>query len=184
MKKLLIIMMMAATYMVMSACIAWGLEPYILDEERLKTNTVSVDLIQYLHPGPEWVRDEPGQPFDFNRMRVIETLPTEQLDEFIISFTEIPYDYFGQYYNAPVGICIKINYDNGDFLIACCNFLGDRVYNFVATYDISGEITSTVGGFPLDPDYDYYALVNSYFDTQLTLPESQTEEKRSGCGIG
>ena len=104
-------------------------------------------------------------PFDTDKASVVESLPTEKIPEFLDAFskTDILHTYYA--YNSPKDICIRLNYENGDFLIIWADYARGSFGGYIGEYSANGEVLSFWGSFSA---LDYYEeLVNNYFDYNL-----------------
>ena len=95
--------------------------------------------------------------FDFAKMKVIDTLPSDKQNDFLDDLYNIwILDYTP--YDSPAKECVKINYKDGSFDIICFN------WSYSATFDSNGNLVNTIGtgaGTALKE------LVNDYFEKVL-----------------
>ena len=168
MKKWSFLFVLTALCLLLGAC-----DPgfYTVDQEELK-QVVSVELIQYGNPEQKhfssWVPDQFKKlvSFDAEKATVLETLPADKIPEFLDAFSEaeILHTYYA--YNSPRDICLRLNYENGDFLIAWANYAEGSYAGYIGEYSSSGTVLSFWGSFCSLPEYK--SLVNDYFTQSLT----------------
>lgn len=168
MKRVVCLVLMVAICLMMSAC-----DPgmYYIDREALNA-VVCVQLIEYDNPDQKqfvtWVPDQFDQlrPFDQSRTRVLETLPQEKMGEFLDTFseTDILYAYYA--YDSPKDICLRLTYENGDFLIIWANYADDAFAGYIGEYASDGSVLTFWGCF--SGVFYYKNLVNQVFSYPLT----------------
>ena len=135
---------------------------YSPTEEYLK-DVVSIQLIRYNNPDQKdfisWVPDHSDDlvAFDNSRVEIIEILDNEKFDAFSTAFqsTEVFLDYYD--FDSPDGVCIRVNYENGEFLIIGRDYIG--------YFSENGEVSKFLGCFSART---YYTdLVNEFFEYQV-----------------
>ena len=134
-------------------------------------NVISVELIEYENPDQKhfttWVPEQFDElaPFNFANATVLETLPEEKIPDFLDAFskTDILHSYYA--YNSPKDICIRLNYESGDFLIIWANYAENRYAGYIGEYSADGTVSSFWGSFSSLSDYK--DLVNSFFVYEL-----------------
>ena len=85
---------------------------FIIEEDYLE-DVIAIELIEYDNPNQKsfftWVPNQFDElkPFEITNYRVLEELPEEKIDEFLLSFqeTDILHTYYA--YDSPKDICIK-----------------------------------------------------------------------------
>ena len=126
-------------------------------------DAVSVELIRYNNPDQKdfisWVPDHSDDlvAFDNSKVEIIEILDNEKFDAFSTAFqgTQIMHTYYRC--DSPDGVCIRVNYENGKFLIVGKDYVGYFLEN--------GEVSAFVGCFS---SRTYYTdLVNEFFEYQV-----------------
>ena len=136
---------------------------YSTTEEFLK-DVVSIELIRYNNPDQKdfisWVPDHSDDlvSFDNSKVEIIEELDNEKFDAFSTAFqsTEIMHTYYRC--DSPDGVCIRVNYENGKFLIVGKDYVGYFLEN--------GEVLAFEGCFS---SRTYYTdLVNEFFEYQVS----------------
>lgn len=169
MKKVVCFLMLAL------ACCFWGscvYDPgrYSIDREALN-KTKSIELIDYNNPEQKefitWVPDQFDKlvAFDFSKVSVIETLAEEKINDFLDSFSKMHILHTYYAYNSPNDVCIKVNYENGEFLIIWANYKRGSFSGYIGEYSQDGKVLSFWGSFcALD---DYKDLVNNYFSYSI-----------------
>lgn len=129
------------------------------------SDTVSVELIRYDNPEQKhfssWVPDHTSElkPFDQSKVVVSETLDENKIPDFIDTICE--YDILYKYYafDTPNGICIKLTYSNGDFLIVSCN--ENSFKGYIGKFFSNGEVADFIGCFSAFDSFE--TLLNDYF---------------------
>ena len=163
MKKLVCVLCLFSLIM-LTAC-----DPsiYKVEEYNLE-GVISVELIEYDNPNQKqfasWVPNHFSNllPFELDKARVLQTLDNAALPEFISAFNEceILHTYYA--YNSPKDMCIRLNCDDGRFLIVWANYNCDSYAGYIGEYLADGSVYSFWGCFcSLD---DYVQLVNNYFN--------------------
>ena len=131
--------------------------------EKYLEDVVSIELIRYNNPDQKdfisWVPDHSDDlvAFDNSRVEIIEILDNEKFDAFSTAFqsTEIMHTYYRC--DSPDGVCIRVNYENGEFLIIGMDYIGRFLEN--------GEVSAFAGCFS---SITYYTdLVNEFFEYQV-----------------
>ena len=167
MKKLKLFVVILLVFCFLCAC-----DPatYVIDWSTLD-NVVSVELIEYKNLNQKhftsWVPDQFNElvPFYSANATVLETLPEEKIPDFLNAFseTDILHTYYA--YDSPKDICLRLNYENGDFLIIWANYTEDRFAGYIGEYGADGTVLSFWGSFSA---LQYYEdLVEQYFDYTL-----------------
>ena len=127
---------------------------------------VKVELIKYDNPDQgefiTWVLDQTDKllPYDVNKETLLATLDTERINAFTEQLSQ--YDILDKYfaYDSPNGMCIKMTYKNGDFVIINC--AEDSFAGYIGKYRQNGEVASFLGCFS---NRDYFErLVEDNFD--------------------
>ena len=134
-------------------------------------NVISVELIEYENPDQKhfitWVPDQFDElvPFNLANATILETLPKEKIPDFLDAFstTDILHTYYA--YNSPKDICIRLNYESGDFLIIWANYAESSYAGYIGEYSADGTVSSFWGSFS---SLSYYTdLVNQFFACEL-----------------
>lgn len=144
--------------------------PYNFKSEDL-AEVISIELINYDNPEQKhfssWVPNHTSdlKKFDFKKMNHLETLDQSGISAFAddLCDCEILYKYFA--YDSPSGICIKLNYFNGDFLIVQSDYETGSFIGYIGKFNIYGEVADFIGCF--ESLSSYKRLVNNYFSTQI-----------------
>lgn len=127
----------------------------------------TIELIEYENPDQKhfmsWVPNhfEELKPFNSANATVIETLQEEKNTDFLNAFmqTDILNKYYG--YDSPVDVCIRLNYENGDFLIIWANYKENSFAGYIGEYSANGAVLSFWGSF--SGLFYYQDLVNNFF---------------------
>ena len=168
MKKLALLIGLWIVCLVFSAC---DPSSYQFDYHDLADNVVRIELIHYDNPDQRqfisWVPDHSSHlmPFQSSRMTVLETLDDAKKSDFLKQLSEayILDKYY--VYNSPKGICIKLSYSNGDFLIITCNYAEKAFGGYIGRYSENGDVAEFIGSFS---GYDSFeSLVNDFFEIKI-----------------
>ena len=168
MKKFILLISLVIICCLLCAC---DPAPYTIDQEKLNS-VVSIELIQYENPDQQkfttWVPDQFNKlvPFNPDNATVLETLPSEKNSEFLEAFakTDILHTYYA--YNSPKDICLRLNYENGNFLIIWANYAEKTYAGYIGEYSSDGSVLSFWGSFSALSFYEN--LINQYFTYTLS----------------
>ena len=131
-----------------------------------------VELINYDNPNQKhftsWVPNHFDNllPFDLSKATTLERLEESKTENFLTDFqekTDILHTYYA--YNSPKGLCIKVNYENGNFLIIWANYKQNSFAGYIGEYLPDGSVLSFWGSFSSLDNYEY--LVNTYFNQKI-----------------
>ena len=158
--------------LVVICCLLCACDPgsYTIDQDALN-NVVRIELIQYENRNQKhftsWVPDQFDELVSFNSANatVLETLPTEKNAEFLEAFsqTDILHTYYA--YDSPKDICLRLHYENGDFLIIWANYAEDSFSGYIGEYSEDGTVLSFWGSFSA---LSYYEdLIEQFFTHNL-----------------
>lgn len=165
MKKTISYIMIICVFISLSGCV-WDPASYLFDYEKLKEQVATVELINYENEEPKKIKDiSEILPYDFDKEEVLETLPADKIDDFIMDLSEIRFMIDSDFSNSPVGICIKVTYKNGEFIIITSTLM-DVAYGLVELFNSNGCPIEYIGA-PGDRD-EFVALVNKYFEHKTT----------------
>ncbi len=167
MKKVVSVILFLLIIFLLCAC-----DPgfFLVDREELN-DVICVELIGYENINQEkfgsWVPNHYDElkPFIIENAIVLETLPEEQISAFLDSFaeTDILHTYYA--YDSPKDICIRLTYENGDFIIIWANYEENSYSGYIGEYSSDGSVLSFWGSFS---SLDYYkSLVDEYFICDL-----------------
>lgn len=145
--------------------------PYFFDYEDLHNEVIRVELIDHENPEQRkfrsWVKDHSRElvPFKLSNMTVLETLDHNDVPTFLkqVSETEFLHKYY--VFDSPKGICIRVIYENGDFLILSCDYDNESFGGYVGIYNSEGDVVDFIGSFCRYDDFE--SLVGDYFETVL-----------------
>ncbi len=139
-------------------------------EDRL-SNVVLVELIEYKNPdqkhfaGSSSDRFDELVPFDPAKVTVLETLATEKNTEFVEAFLQANI-LDGHYaYNSPNDMCLRLTYENGDFLIIWADYALGRYAGYIGEYAADGTVQDFWGSF--SALHYYEDLVGQFFTSEL-----------------
>lgn len=149
-----------------------GCDPgsYSFNREEL-SDVVKIELINYDNPDQDsffsWVPDHSSdlKSFDNSKMTILENLGENKISDFLDDLCE--YDVLDTYYayDSPKGICIKLSYPNGDFMIIWGDYLHKSFDGYIGKFYSDGEVAEFIGCFSSYSSYE--SLVNDYFQTQI-----------------
>ena len=168
MKRLLIFLYATTILLCMTGCDPGS---YSFEYEELTECIVAVELINYDNSEQRhfmtWVIDQSSRllPFDSNKCTVLASLEEDNLSDFLsdLSEADILPDYYA--YNSPKGVCLRLLYENGEFMVIWCNYEKTSYTGYIGTYTSSGEVIDFIGCFS---GYFYFEdLVNDYFTFDL-----------------
>ena len=167
MKKALSIIVAMTICFLLCACDPGS---FLIDRESLN-NVLSIELVEYANPNQKhfysWVPDQFNRllPFVPANATTLKCLPSDKIQDFLDAFseTDILHTYYA--YNSPKDVCIKLNYDNGNFLIIWANYKDNSFAGYIGEYSSDGTVLSFWGSFS---SLSYYKeLVQQYFDYNL-----------------
>jgi len=165
MKKTISYIMVICVLVSLGGCV-WDPAITYFDYDELKEQIATVELINYENENPKIIKDASNVlPFDFAKMEVIETLAADKIDDFVTDLSETGFMDYSSFAKEPVGICIKITYKDGKFIIITSTLM-DVAYGIVEVFDSNGYPIEYIGA-PADRD-EYVALVNKYFEHKTT----------------
>ena len=167
MKRIAAIILVIATCFLSTSCDPTSFE---IDIDALDS-VVSVELIEYDNPEQKhfvsWVPDQFDElvPFIPARATVLEALPSEKTSDFLDAFsrTDILHTYYA--YDSPKDVCLRLNYENGDFLIIWANYAADSYAGYIGEYSSDGRVLSFWGSF--SSLLFYKDLVNQFFTYKI-----------------
>ena len=167
MKKIISVLCFVLCCFMLTACDPGS---FIIEEDYLK-DVIAIELIEYDNPNQKsfftWVPNQFDElkPFDITNYRVLEELPEEKIDEFLLSFqeTDILHTYYA--YDSPKDICIKLNYSNSNFLIIWANYKQNVFAGYIGEYLPDGTVLSFWGCF--SALFYYEELVSDFFSIEL-----------------
>lgn len=165
MKKISVLLIILLCLNCLCSCDPNHIRAYNNSEDN-KSITESIELIYYENDSSKEIflslynfkfNLKNYKSFDFTKMRVIDTLPSDKQNDFLDDLYNIwLLDYTP--YDSPAKECVKINYKDGSFDIICFN------WSYSATFDSNGNLVKTIGtgaGTALKE------LVNDYFEMVL-----------------
>ena len=167
MKKIFAIMIAVITCFSICSC---DPSSFVVSRDSLD-NVICVELIEYANSDQKhfttWVPDQSYKlvPFNLANATILETLPEEKISEFLDAFsmTDILHTYYA--YDSPKDICIRLNYESGDFLIIWANYAENSHAGYIGEYSSDGTVSSFWGSFS---SLSYYTeLVNQFFAYEL-----------------
>lgn len=153
--------------------------PYGVDREELN-KVVRVELVEYTNDKQKhfvsWVPDQFDKliPFETGNAAVIETLPQDKISDFSDVFVKksIMHTYYA--YNSPKDVCLRLVYENDDFLIVWANYKQQSYSGYIGKYSADGKVLEFWGCF-----YSlgsYIDLVNDFFDYKLPDYRQSSEQ--------
>ena len=131
---------------------------------------IKIELIKYDNPDQNefitWVLDQSDKlkDYDLSKETVLKVLDEDLHEQFLDQLSQ--YDILSKYYvyDSPNMMCIKMTYDDGDFVIINC---GDGFAGYIGEYSAKGEVISFYGCFSsrgyferlIEGYFDYYSVV-------------------------
>lgn len=142
--------------------------PYYFARNDL-VDIVSIELIQYDNPEQKeffsWVPDHMSdlKPFDNSKVNILETLDEGHISELIDTLCEshILDTYYA--YDSPNGLCLRLTYSSGDFLIVSCD--ENSYTGYIGKFSPDGEVAQFIGCF--ESSRSFKNLVNDYFQMKI-----------------
>ena len=133
------------------------------------TDIVSVELIRYDNPEQKhfsfWVPDHSSdlKSYEQSKEIVSETLDENKISDFIDTICEcdVLYKYYA--FDTPNGICIKLTYSDGDFLIVNC--IENSFVGYIGKFYSNGDVADFIGCFSDLKCFE--TLVNDYFQMKI-----------------
>lgn len=143
-----------------------------LDYDELKSNVISVELINYDNPNSKKFTEEPivFKKLELDKIEVLEILDEKKIDNFLLTLTsEVGFhDAYDEYpiakkriykcNDSPNGIAIILRYSNGDIYM----LNGGKEVNLIALYDSQGDVKEHSLMWTRRGDFEK-TLVNDYF---------------------
>ena len=164
MKKMISYIMIICVLVSLGGCV-WDPAITYFDYDELKEQIATVELINYENENPKIIKDASNVlPFDFAKMEVIETLASDKIDDFVTDLSETGFMDYSSFAKEPVGICIKITYKDGKFIIITSTLI-DVAYALVEVFDSNGFSIEHIG--KPGSRKDFVALVNKYFEYKI-----------------
>ena len=168
MKKITVLL--AVLLLLCSLCTFAACDPseIYFDRDDL-SDIVSVELINYDNPKQKpffsWVPDHTAdlKPFDNSKISVLETLEGDKISDLLDTLCECPILAKYYAYDSPSGLCLKLNYANGDFVIITCYV--DSFTGYIGRFYSNGEVAEFIGCFVSTRCCE--VLVNDYFQTKI-----------------
>ena len=147
------VLLLCAVLLTLSACDPGN---YRFDYEQLLDNVLSVELIDYQNDNQRhytsWVPNHSLSLKKFKKQNatVLQTLEKEKISGFLLVLSSV--DILEKYYthDSPKGECIRVNYENGDFLIIS-NVETD--YGYIGFFTAEGKVKEFIGAFTWPKDY-------------------------------
>ena len=134
---------------------------YYHDAEEMKNTVDSISLIRYNNTASElFEKRDRVKNFDFNKMEVIETLPSQNNEEFLDEFSELLIMLVWRHDDSPEGYNLMLTFDDGSFEVVSCTTTFSCIYN---TDGSVKEFLGTGGGIWL------IELINKYFDYKIEI---------------
>lgn len=161
---------LAILLVVCSLCVFAACDPSTVYIEREDlAEVVSVELVNYDNPKQKhffsWVPDHTAdlKPLDVSKISVVETLDADKITDLLDTLSECPI--LDRYYafDSPEGLCLKLTYQSGDFLIINC--YGHSFAGYIGRFHANGEVAQFIGCFVSLACYE--TLVNDFFQTKI-----------------
>jgi hypothetical protein len=140
---------------------------YFFKNNTRNDEIVSIELISY-SPDNIAVVDSSDEMIDFvfGNMEILEIMDATKNENFISEFSNIEFFQRYPHLNTPNGMGVKINYQNGDFLIVTDSFIDEDVYGGDAIlYNFDGIYLDYYGS--ISWLQNLIDLINGLFDKQI-----------------
>lgn len=145
--------------------LACGCDPgsYYFDDESLTEQVKRVELIDYENDNPIMidVTDDTELIFERDKMKILEVLDEEKIDEFLKDLSVIIFHLINQSAESPVGRGIRLVFSDEGYIVISCTKVGRRGYSFVAEFDKNDEFIQHIADVCDKPSLD--RLINKYF---------------------
>jgi len=142
-------------------------DKYYFKDNTRNDEVVSIELISYTANDIEIV-DSIAEMLDFytGNMTILETLSQSEVEDFMSEFSYIEFLQGYPHLSTPDGTGVKINYENGDFLIVTNNPDGKEPHGGEAIlYNSDGQFMDYYGS--ISWMQNFIDLVNEYYQTQI-----------------
>lgn len=163
MRKIMFMILMLLT-LILTACEP---ETYYFNYSDRNNEISSIYFISYNNNGTiETVESNVAfSNYKLENEEVIEELNLELMNQFIYDFGQLEFFLDYDHYNAQFGQGIKIDYDNGDFLIIVESILDSHSEISAVLYNSEGIFISQYGGLSWRPHF--VELINEYFSVDF-----------------
>lgn len=163
MKKIFTLIILIVSITIISGCVT-DPNTYYFNYEELSSKVISIELINYENSNPRIinVKESSISNIDFQKMEVLQILPSQNIDSFISKLSKITFHESNESAEAPIGKGIKLNYKNGNFIIISCTITKERAYSFVAEFDGEGNFVKHIAKFADRPKFE--KLIEEYFE--------------------
>ena len=169
MKKLALLLIIVLLCLSLAAC-ETSFIPLDSHREIDSSDVASIQFVEYDNPNQKifyFLTPHDELPFKEENCTVIESLNEDKKEEFLEELGELTV-VTGNYHNdSPNGICLKINYTNGDFLIVSYNEEND---GYVGDYAADGSVNNYYGNTANFGDW-----TNNFFEYQIPVPEGVSD---------
>lgn len=142
-------------------------EKYYFKNSERNDEIISVELISYTDDDLEVVESiDQIEDLKMDNIILLETLNQSKIEDFISDFSYIEFFQGYPHLNKPNGIGVKINYDNGDFVIMTDTFNSEDLYGGDAfMYNSDGLFLEYYGSVSMLGEFK--DIINKYFQTQI-----------------
>ena len=172
MKRILAFLCLLLSFVCLTACDPGS---YSLSERETAAEITAIELIEYTNEDQghfvSWVPNHMDdlRPFDSTKATVLQVLEPEKQEDFLNTLGEadILYKYYA--YDSPKGICIRLTYADGTFMIVWANYFTGGFAGYIGTYTADGAVQDFIGSFSAFSSFE--ALVTDYFGYELPKPE-------------
>jgi len=164
MKKLIVILFLILLTVFLTSC-----EPnkYFFKSNVRNNEIVSIELLSYRQDNVAVVNSTDGMlDFVFENMEILEILDSIKNENFIFEFSRIEFFQGYSHLNTPNGVGVKINYENGDFLIVTDRIKDEDEYGGDAIlFNSDGIFLEYFGSISWIQTFT--ELIDDFFDTQM-----------------
>ncbi len=134
--------------------------------DELSSNVKRIELINYINENPTSIesKDDMDLEFKFENMQVLFILDEKYSEAFFkdLSGFKLFSDYKDSILQAPVGLCLRLVLENGNFIVFSYLKANDRKSSMIAEFDANCNFVRHIGYFSHTPSYD--DIIKKYFD--------------------
>ena len=126
-----------------------------LDVDKLITDTVKIELVDYENENPKLIYNLDGKEkptFDFNKATLTSTLDDSKIEDVVNDLGNYGYLYWGRTWNEPIGETLILYQSNGDiFVLYGCIYEDKKGRTFYPgaciMFDRDGKYIEYIGDF-------------------------------------
>ena len=146
MKKRIQILLPIAASLSLFSCILAQSASHFFNRAELAENVVRVELVYYDNPAARRIRSPRPHDigllpqFDFAKMEIRATMDEDMMPAFFRELSSVALRYLDNHLDSPRGLCIRLVYRNGDFLV-----FGILGVEYSAIFDSNGNVIYLIG---------------------------------------